>query len=397
MIYAFYFRLYRVFRNEKISTAFSIILNCLYRLRFQLKKLFLRRRTVQMTSEKAEEIVRNTWPDPELRPDYCMKEPDEAVFLSVIIPVYNYLDLVPECIESVLAQKTKYRFEVILVDDGSTDGTERVLSQYENYPDVYVIRQENRGIGAARNTGISLARGRYLMFVDCDDTVRPEIVDNLLSCALRTGSDIVMCAHERVKYRDGKAFETVPNVYPSANLLRYRNHDEIMNYAGLPWAKVYRRELFEQVRFFPGYRNEDTIVHMLLFTQSEKFTYLPWIGYEYRWYENNFSHIQGDNKNVRAAEYIWLLRAIAEHYTEIGMPDDAKFYTALLNHVSFYYYPKIAGLEEETVEALFIMGRDLLLSHKPQEKVALPYMLRISEKAILEKDIELWKLASLNQ
>ena len=316
--------------------------------------------------------------------------------LSFIVPIYNVAPYLRKCVDSLLMQDYE-DYEIILVDDGSTDGTGKLIDQYKSYSQVIVIHQKNQGIGAARNTGIRHAHGRYIMFIDCDDTVRSDIVDNLMSCALETDSDIVMCAHELIKVRNGEIYQVLPNVYPSANLMGFRNNDEIMNYAGLPWAKVYRRELFEQVRFFPGYWNEDTIVHMLLYTQCKKFTYLPLIEYEYRWYEKNFSKVQGNSKNNRAAEYIWLLRAIVEHYDEMGLPSDAKFYTALLRHLSCYYYPKIAGLPEEVVQALFIMGRELLIKYKPSDRVKLPYVLRLTEKAIVQKDIELWKLVSRNQ
>lgn len=397
MIYAFYFRLYKLTGNRTISILLSKILYSVYLLRFEFKRLFLKKTEIDLDQARAEEIVRNICSDPQKRPDYFREPLNGKIDLSIIIPVYNYIELVPACVESVLCQKTKYCYELILVDDGSTDGTGKLIDQYKSYSQVIVIHQKNQGIGAARNTGIRHAHGRYIMFIDCDDTVRSDIVDNLMSCALETDSDIVMCAHELIKVRNGEIYQVLPNVYPSANLMGFRNNDEIMNYAGLPWAKVYRRELFEQVRFFPGYWNEDTIVHMLLYTQCKKFTYLPLIEYEYRWYEKNFSKVQGNSKNNRAAEYIWLLRAIVEHYDEMGLPSDAKFYTALLRHLSCYYYPKIAGLPEEVVQALFIMGRELLIKYKPSDRVKLPYVLRLTEKAIVQKDIELWKLVSRNQ
>ena len=396
MIYAFYFRIFNLTHNQAVSIVLSEIIRFLYLIRFECRRLFLKRRDITMEPEEAEEIVRSICRDPGTRPDLDREAEKEEIDLSIIIPVYNYIDLVPACVESVLAQRTKHRFELILVDDGSTDGTGELADRYLGRGNVLVFHQRNQGIGAARNTGIRHAHGRYIMFIDCDDTIRPDMVENLMACADETGSDIVMCAHELVKVRNGEVYQVTPNIYPSANLLGYRNHDEIMNYAGLPWAKVYRREMFDRVRFFPGYWNEDTIIHMLLFTQCRKFTYLPVIGYEYRWYEKNFSKVQGNNRNDRAAEYIWLLRAITDHYTKIGLPADAKFYTVLLKHLSCYYYPKVAGLPDRVLQALFILGRELLIRYRPPYRVELPYILRVTEKAILQKDMELWKLVSRN-
>ena len=197
--------------------------------------------------------------------------------------------------------------------------------------------------------------------------------------------------------KNGEIVDIIPNIYPGYNLLNYQNNDEIMNYAGLPWAKVYKRQLFEKVRFLPGYWYEDTIIHCLLFTQCKKFAYVPQICYEYKWYEKNFSHVQGNSTNPKALDRYWMLLAIIEQYKSMGLPFDEKFYTLLLKHLSAYYYPSIAGLEERVVEATFILARELVVNYKPQKQCKLPYMLRVTEKAILTKDINLWKLASCNQ
>ena len=235
------------------------------------------------------------------------------------------------------------------------------------------------------------------MFVDCDDAVKENIIETLLKPAKEQDLDIVMGAHDLVKKKDGMITEIIPNIYPQKNLLGYKNGDEIMNYAGLPWAKVYKRKLFEQVRFFPGYWYEDTIIQSLLFTQCESFAYMPTVIYDYSWHESNFSHTQGGKNQPKAVDRYWLLSAIAKQYEKMGLPIDAKFYTMLLKHISMYYYRTIATLPEEVIQAMFVAGRELLLKYKPDEKVKLPYMLRLTEKAVLENNIELWKLCSVNQ
>src|SRR5437773_3781756 len=92
------------------------------------------------------------------------------VTVSVVIPTYNYARYLPEAIDSALAQ-THAPLEVIVVDDGSTDDTPRVLAVYGDR--IRVIRQANRGPGAARNTGIAAARGEYVGFLDADDVWLP--------------------------------------------------------------------------------------------------------------------------------------------------------------------------------------------------------------------------------
>ena len=170
-----------------------------------------------------------------------------------------------------------------------------------------------------------------------------------------------------------------------------------MNYPGLPWGKVYKRKLFEKVRFFPGYWYEDTIIQSLIFTQCKKFVYIPEVKYEYQWHESNFSHTQGGKKQAKAIDRYWLLKAILDRYDEVGLKRDEAFYIMLLKHLSTYYYPTISSLSNDIVQAMFISARELFLKYKPASEVKLPYMLRCTEKALINKDIALWKLCSVNQ
>ncbi len=397
MIYGFYFRFYKLFRVKWLCCLLSRIAYTMYVCLFQVKRLFIKKQTASMSYKEALEIVSKTHDDPHGRPTYNHQPFDPQIDLSIIIPIYNYADLVEACIQSVLQQKTTYTFELILVDDGSTDGAREIVKQYADYSNVKVVFQENGGIGAARNTGLDQAVGRYVMFIDCDDTVHDDIVEVLMHKAYTDDLDIVMCAHNLSKEANGKIYQIIPNIYPDVNLMNFQNGDEIMNFAGLPWAKVYRRELFEQVRFFPGYWYEDTIVQMLLFTQCKSFAYIPKVEYEYKWYEKNFSHVQTNATNVRTIEHYWLLKAIVEQYEKMGLPINAAFYTLIIRHISVYYYPTIAGLEAQVVEALFVLARQLLIQYRPKGAYRLPYMLRVTEKAFLKNDIELWKLASMYQ
>lgn len=98
-------------------------------------------------------------------------------FVSVIIPCYRQAHFLSEAIESVLAQ-TYPHYEVIVVDDGSPDHTAEVASQY---PDVRYIRQENRGLPGARNTGLRHSKGAYVVFLDADDRLLPEHFETCLS------------------------------------------------------------------------------------------------------------------------------------------------------------------------------------------------------------------------
>lgn len=397
MIYGFYFRFYGKFHNSVFSSVLAKLAYMLYCCVFFLKKLRHKGVSVDVNIDDARNIVNGIHPRLDSHPVYENKPIDDNIDLSIVVPVYNYVDIIESNIDSILNQKTEYNYQLIIVDDGSTDGAADVLKKYADNPNVKLIFQKNAGIGAARNTGINNADGKYLMFVDCDDIVHDDIIETLMNKAYSENYDMVMCAHNLSKERNGVIYEIVPNVYPKYNLIGYKNGDEIMNLAGLPWCKVYKREIWNNVRFFPGYWYEDTIIQFLIFMQCENYAYIPKIEYEYKWYEKNFSHTQGNSASPKSIDTYWLLIEILEQYKKNNMPADDRLYTLVLRHISTYYYGSVKNLDSKVVEALFVLAKDLYSEYKPNHKVKLPFMLRQIEKSFDNNDIELWKLASCYQ
>lgn len=394
MKYGFYFRFKKMTGNQTISILLTNMAYLLFCMKFLLKKITMMKKAVTMTFEEAHEVINSKYPHPVSEPVCDNQTVDPDIDVSVIVPVYNYAELIYDNISSILNQKTKYRFELIIVDDGSTDGAGEIIKQFESDPRVRLIYQENGGIAAARNTGLNHAKGKYIMFADCDDIVHDDIIEVLMDEAYRGDYGMVMCGHNLVKERAGKIISVLPNVYPDKNLLGYKNDNEIMNLAGLPWCKVYKHQFWEQVRYFPGYWYEDNIIQFLIFMQKPSYKYVPKVEYEYKWYEKNFSHVQGDSSNIKAVDVYWILIDILEKYKSMRLPTNNAFYTLILTHLSLYYYSCINQLEDTLVTALFELGRELYSEYKPANKVKLPYMLRQIEKAFDDNNIELWRLAS---
>ncbi|MGD8367122.1 MAG: glycosyltransferase [Desulfobacterales bacterium] len=124
---------------------------------------------------------------------------DSSVSVSVVLPVHNRRRWIEEAVESVAAQ-TLTDFELIAVDDGSTDGTGEILSRYESR--LRLIRQENRGVSAARNRGVAEARGRWIAFIDSDDLWRPEKLA-LQTAFFQNRPDARICQTEEIWVRNG--------------------------------------------------------------------------------------------------------------------------------------------------------------------------------------------------
>lgn len=391
----FYIFFYKRIPIEWVCVVLSTLAYFLYCAKYFFKKMLVSHSKATMDVDKARAIVEGLYPKTETLAE-AVNLPLGDVDLSIIMPIYNYEDLIEQTINAALNQKTKYKFELILVDDGSNQPAKDILEKYKSNPLVKVIHQENGGIGTARNTGLNNACGRYYMFIDCDDIVHDDIVETLMSVAVEKDLDMVMCGHNLSKQSDGKVLSVTPNIYPKYNLMGYKDGDYLWNFPGLPWCKVYKREIFEKVRFLPGYWYEDTIIHFHVFRFVKSFEYIPEVKYEYRWYEKNFSHIQTKAPD-RAVQRYWILERSIEETEKMGLPCDVVFYKLLLRHLGSYYYNTFSNMTPDAVEAMFVLGASLLEKYKPNEKYHLPYALKEIERALLGRDIEHWKLATTIQ
>lgn len=128
----------------------------------------------------------------------------KELLVSIIVPVYNAEKQLRNCIQSVLNYPSD-QYELILVDDGSTDGSGNICSSYHDNPKVTVIHKKNAGVSAARNTGMEAASGRYVFFLDADDTITQGGMNEILSAAAEDTYDIAAFSYCSVT-EDGRKF-----------------------------------------------------------------------------------------------------------------------------------------------------------------------------------------------
>ena len=186
--------------------------------------------------------------------------------ISVIIPVYNAEPYLRECLDSVCGQ-TFQNLEIILIDDGSKDNGGSICDEYAaRDPRIRVIHQENQGISAARNTGLDLATGDLIGFMDSDDRIDPDMFQLLYDNLMATGADISTCAiHGRANY-EGVSPEPFLRSREEAMLavLEDRTLDVTV------WNKLYKKELFSNIRFPVGRCYEDRYIIMDLLEQIHR-------------------------------------------------------------------------------------------------------------------------------
>lgn len=190
--------------------------------------------------------------------------------ISVIVPVYKVEPYLNRCIDSLLSQ-TYERLEIILVNDGSPDSCPQICDEYAKKDSrIKVIHKENGGLSSARNTGIEIALGRYISFLDSDDWVDKEYIATLYKLLLDTDSDISACDFLRT------ATESVPApekgvVYQFSNIeALYQFTSEFYVQMVVTWGKLYKIELFDHIRFPLGRLHEDEFTTYKLIYEAKK-------------------------------------------------------------------------------------------------------------------------------
>lgn len=175
-----------------------------------------------------------------------MNEP----LVSIIVPVYNVEAYLSPCLESIQRQSWR-NLEVLMVDDGSTDGSSGVCADMAAAdPRFRLLRQENAGVSAARNAALALAGGKYLQFVDGDDRIHPQATETLVHAAEAMGADLVLSHFYRV---DGERQAVRGHIKGERLLTRQEFAREMVKapanyYYGVLWNKLYRRSIVEEGR-----------------------------------------------------------------------------------------------------------------------------------------------------
>ncbi len=203
--------------------------------------------------------------------------------ISVIVPVYKVEKYLGRCVESILVQ-TYQNTEILLVDDGSPDRCPQICEEYaKKYPKIRVFHQENKGLSGARNTGIDHAGGEYLAFIDSDDVWSPYFLESLYKALIENNADISQC---RWEYMHG---DTIKEPYDSrAESTCFTGREMLANlyiqtgaYFVVAWNKLYKKELFREVRYPQGRIHEDEATTYKLFDLAGKCVFVNQALYGY--------------------------------------------------------------------------------------------------------------------
>ena len=293
--------------------------------------------------------------------------------LHLIIPVYNASAYLVACLDSVFQQETSHSIFVSIVDDGSTDDSNKIIREYITKIDaegssfeVEFLEQENQGPSCARNRALDHIRGKYISFLDSDDMLLPGALETLLKTAIKENADIVEGNTQR-----GKSY-------------------------GFPWGKVYKSELFRNVHFPPGYIFEDTINIFFLYPLCRKVIQALGIHYFYR--ENPQSILHTFQGTAKCIDSLWVSKLVLEEYfscdhkpTHHMLVDYLQDVLSTASHLQTLH-------DESLLQALFVIQRDLTDKYfavqiqNSYQSRGLPFHLKLLADSLIHNNYRLFRI-----
>ena len=282
----------------------------------------------------------------------------KELLISVIVPIYNVEKYLHKCIDSLIGQTLK-DIEIILVDDGSTDKSGVICDEYGLKDNrIKVIHKKNGGLSDARNTGIDIAKGKYISFIDSDDWVDLQMFETLYNIAIKNDADIVQGDYIESYDENIRIEKSILE-----NITKYNSEEILHNLYGynatktvIVWNKIYKRELFNGIRFPKGKINEDEFTTYKILHKANIIidTNIPI--YYYRQREGS---IMNSNFNIKRLDALEALKERIEYFiqhelTELYYKSEAQLCSLIK---SFYISIHSSNIENKS-SLLKVLNRE---------------------------------------
>lgn len=280
------------------------------------------------------------------------------VDLDIIVPAYNVKNYIEQCISSLLNQNTDYKYRIIIINDGSTDGTAELLSAYakKNPNLIKLVSQNNKGLSGARNTGLRISNSKYITFVDSDDYVSSDFVNSLLIKCFETAADIVEGSYETVDLSGStiKQYE-VPTTGENVFSLLY----------GFPWGKAYKSSLLNNIIFPERLWFEDTMPIYRIWPKARRVFNINKHIYKYRINPQGITH--SAQKNVKSLDSLYITIQLLKDCKKENEKLDINVYNFSLSQMIMNFY-RIDMLNDHVLKCSFSIMCDLINRYFPEEK-----------------------------
>ena len=282
-----------------------------------------------------------------------MKRPQ----VSVIVPVYNVEKEVSKCLLSLILQKFE-DYEIIIVDDGSTDNSNDVCEKIKSRSDkIRLFKTKNNGLSAARNFGIGKAKGSYIVFVDSDDYVDPDFLFKLHRSIISNNADIAICGYtEFFKNKMKNVTTRDTSLSRKDALIRLLTKQE--NLDVVAWNKIYKRDLFDKISFPEGFIFEDTLTTYKIFNCSNKINYISSPLYNYVRRSNSI--MSEANTILRLKTKVSAAKNAIKLFSKDAELFEASNYSLLLSYLQFIDF----SVRKEISIEYFYKYKKLILDKK---------------------------------
>ncbi len=298
--------------------------------------------------------------------------------ISVIVPVYNTEMYLDRCVESIINQTYK-NLEIILVDDGSTDGSGRICDAYKTKDKrVKVLHQKNSGPSAARNNGIIIAQGDYIGFVDSDDCIEPDMYESLYRC-MKADVDIVCCGSVSIYTNTKKVVAKTKKecTFNTEEALLELLRGDLITFSVCD--KLFRRQLMEKERFAIGRLCEDIPYTYQMIKKSNRVINIGKIKYHYFCNRDN-SRSKASFK-LRRLDYVFFMRDICRdignHFPQLFQAAEYRYILSInyiVNQIDNLpnknvYLPELRRLKKALRHMIFRILRNPYMSKEQKRYV----------------------------
>ena len=223
--------------------------------------------------------------------------------VSVVIPIYNVEKYLRKCLDSIVSQSYN-NFEVIMVNDGSTDDSATIAKEYDiKYENFRLINQENLGLGGARNTGIANSHGEFILLPDSDDWLHKDYVRKLVETAVITGADVVECNSTQV-WENGDTRNRSYNNNESRTIDDGSKEQYLETVSYVVWNKIFRRDIIGETRFPEHMSKQDYAWTPIIIARAKKIVTITDSLYYYLWRSDSATNSIKINYNLLKAQNI---------------------------------------------------------------------------------------------